>query len=179
MLIANQLKKKNRAEYLLYMWQIEDIIRAYHCDLDELKQHYLSQFNVDDATRRQMETWYGDLCNMMREEGLKEKGHLQINKICLQQLNELHQQLLQSPKFPYYRTAYYKILPYVVELRRKSAKEDTELQTCFDALYGVMMLRLQKKTVSPETEKAAKDISTFLGMLSDYYQKNEEEPIEF
>lgn len=179
MLIANQLKKKNRAEYLLYMWQVEDIIRAYHCDIDELKQHYLQQFNVDNNTRQQMETWYENLCRMMQEEGLKETGHLQINKICMQQLNELHLQLLQSTKFPYYRSTYYKILPYIVELRSKNAKEETELQTCFDALYGVMMLRLQKKDVSPETEKATKDISTFLGMLSDYYLKNESEPIEF
>lgn len=179
MLIANQLKKKNRAEYLLYMWQVEDIIRAYHCDIDELKQHYLLRFNVDNDTRHQMETWYGNLCSMMQEEGLKKAGHLQINKICIQQLNELHLQLLQSTKFPYYRSAYYKILPYIVELRRKNAKEETELQTCFDALYGVMLLHLQKKNVSPETEKATKDISTFLGMLSDYYLKNENDPIDF
>ena len=34
MIIASQKKKENIAEYLLYMWQIEDIIRAYGLDID-------------------------------------------------------------------------------------------------------------------------------------------------
>ena len=46
-------------------------------------------------------------------------------------------------------------------------------------LYGVVLLRLQGKPVSPETEAAVKDISTLLGQLSDYYFKDKAEPIEF
>ena len=30
--IAQQLKERNIAEYLIYMWQIEDLIRANGCD---------------------------------------------------------------------------------------------------------------------------------------------------
>ena len=81
---------------------------------------------------------------------------------------------------------YYKVLPYVVELRSKNKQahandtlEEPELQTCFDLLYGVMMLRLQKKTISSETEKAVKDISALLGQLSDYYFKDKKEPLDF
>ena len=75
---------------------------------------------------------------------------------------------------------YYNVLPYIVELRGKSQdKNEPELQTCLDALYGVMLLRLQKKSISPETEKAVKDITTLLGQLSDYYLKDQEEPLEF
>ena len=31
MFVAQELKKKSIAEYLLYMWQVEDIIRACGC----------------------------------------------------------------------------------------------------------------------------------------------------
>ena len=34
MIIAEQLRNSNRAEYLLYMWQVEDLIRAYDCDIE-------------------------------------------------------------------------------------------------------------------------------------------------
>ena len=37
MYIAKQLKEKNIAEYLLYMWQVEDIIRAHSLNIDQLK----------------------------------------------------------------------------------------------------------------------------------------------
>lgn len=64
----------------------------------------------------------------------------------MQQLIELNAQLLQSTKFPFYTTEYYKVLPFIVELRKRGAdNEENEIETCFNALYGVMMLRLQKK----------------------------------
>ena len=180
MLIANQLKDKNRAEYLLYMWQVEDLLRAYGCDFDRLRAGYLSEFDLPDEQRRQMEQWYADLCEMMRSEGVTERGHLQINKNTLQTLDELHRQLVGSDRFPYYRAMYYKVLPYIVEVRSRGGdKQEGELQTCFDVLYGVVLLRLQGKPVSPETEAAVKDISTLLGQLSDYYFKDKAEPIEF
>ena len=180
MIIANQLRTKSRAEYLLYMWQVEDILRAYRLDIDLIKKEYLSQFKLNDELQKQTEEWYANLCEMMRSEGVSEHGHLQINKNTLQDLQELHNQLVKSEKFPYYREMYYKILPYIVELRAKGVtKEDSELQICFDALYGILMLRLQHKEITPETEKARQDISALLGQLSDYYNKDKEEPIDF
>lgn len=56
----------------------------------------------------------------MRSEGKKEHGHLQICTNILQELCELHAHLIKSAaKFPYYREMYYKVLPYIVELRGK------------------------------------------------------------
>ena len=88
--------------------------------------------------------------------------------------------LLQSTKFPFYTAEYYKVLPFIVELRNHGAnKEENEIETCFDALYGVVMLRLQQKPISPDTEHAIKEITTFIGMLSDYYLKDKTEGLKF
>ena len=38
-----------------------------------------------------------------------------------------------------------------------------------NALYGTMMLRLQKKEITPNTKHAIDEITTLIGMLSDYY----------
>lgn len=187
MIIADKLKETNRAEYLLYMWQVEDIIRAFGCDADRIAREYLTRFGLDDAQRKATENWYANLCEMMTGEGKKEKGHLQICQNILQELQELHNSLVGSSNFPYYREMYYKVLPYVVELRAKNAKqsaegkanEESELQTCFDFLYGVLMLRLQKKAITPETEAAMKSVTAFLGQLSDYYFRDKQQPLEF
>jgi hypothetical protein len=42
-----------------------------------------------------------------------------------------------------------------------------------------MLLRLQKKEISPTTQHAIKEITTFVGMLSDYYKKDKEEGLKF
>ena len=86
---------------------------------------------------------------------------------------------MQSTKFPFYNAAYYKALPFIVELRNKGDKEVNEIETCLDALYGIMMLRLQKKEITPETANAIKEITTLVGLLSDYYIKDRTEGLKF
>ena len=180
MFIAKELRKKSIAEYLLYMWQIEDIIRAMGCSLPLIRKAYISKFT--DYTDEQKEDeidWFGNLVRMMNEEGKRDQGHLNINDIIVRDLVDLHQRLLQSNRFPIYNAEYYKVLPFIVELHSKGDKNVCEIETCLDALYGIMMLRMQKKEISPETEHAIKEISTFIGMLSNYYLKNEAEGLDF
>ena len=180
MYISQKLQKDNIAEYLLYMWQVEDLIRANGLDIDKLQESYLNRFKLEGKEADAQREWYENLIEMMRSEGVQEKGHLQINKSVITMLNDLHNELLKSPKHPYYSAAYYKALPYIVELRNRGAnKEENEIETCFNSLYGVMMLRLQKKDISPDTQHAVKEISTFIGMLSDYYKKDKEEGLKF
>ena len=179
MFISQQLRKENISEYVLYMWQVEDIIRAYGCNLSLLRKEYISRFDYTEEQREEMTYWYGNLIRMINQEGCREKEHLQVNKIVVQQMAELHAQLLDSPKFPFYSAEYYKVLPFIVELRSKGDKETGEIETCLNALYGTMLLRLQHKDITPNTANAVKEITTFLGMLSDYYKKDKEEGINF
>lgn len=180
MFIAQELRKTNIAEYLLYMWQVEDTIRAFGCSLSRIRHDYIDRFDYTDEQKEDEADWFGNLIRMMNSEGCREQGHLQINMVTLQQLQELHSQLLSSTKFPFYNAEYYKVLPYIVELRNHGAdKDENEIETCFNSLYGVMMLRLQKKEITPNTEHAIKEITTFLGMLSDYYKKDKEEGLKF
>jgi len=172
MLIASKLKKTNICEYLLYMWQIEDLIRANKCDLERIKQTIIEPYALADDQKEELTQWYENLIRMMREEKVTEKGHLQINKNIILLLTDLHLELLRSPKFPIYGAAYYKALPFIVELRAKGDNKNlSELEICFDALYGIMILKLQKKEISKETQKAVDEISSFLSLLANYYDK--------
>jgi hypothetical protein len=181
MFVAQQLRQKSIAEYLLYMWQVEDLLRAFHLDFEKLRTQYLSRYTgLTSDQREELEAWYRNLIDMMHSEGVTERGHLQINRNVMQNLSELHARLMGSQKFPYYRTAYLSALPIIVELRAKNGNRDeSELETCFNFLYGLMLLGVQGKPVSEPTEKAQKTVVTFLGMLSDYYNKDKEEPLDF
>ena len=151
MFIAKEIRKTSIAEYILYMWQLEDLIRAYDCSLSRISDEYISKFNYTDEQKAAENEWFGNLIRMMNEEGKREKGHLNINKV----------------------------LPFIVELRNKGDKDVDEIETCLNVLYGIMMLRMQKKEISADTERAVKEITTFIGMLSDYYIKNRDEGLDF
>ena len=66
MKIAQQLKEKNIAEYLIYMWQVEDLLRANGCDIDRIRQNIILRYPEEE--RPALEEWYGNLADMMRPE---------------------------------------------------------------------------------------------------------------
>lgn len=174
MFTASEKKRENIAEYILYMWQIENIIRAYDLDIEKIDKNIIEKYtNLSDSQKRELHDWYESLIDMMNREGVKESGHLQINKNTIIALDELHRQLLADPKFATYSTEFYKVLPYIVELRAKSGESKVgEIETCLNALYGILMLRMQGKEISKETLEAIKQITKFLAILSDYYKKD-------
>lgn len=179
MLIAKQKKNENIAEYLLYMWQVEDIIRANKLDIDSIQENIIDKFGQSDEIRKEIRDWYEGLIEMMKLEGISETGHLQINKNVITDLTDLHLRLLKSPKEPEYIASYYKTLPFIVELRSKSDdKSIPELETCFAALYGFLLLRLQQKEISGETQAAISLISSLLRMLSNRYKLEKEGKLE-
>lgn len=172
MLIAKKLKEENIAEYLLYMWQIEDIIRANKLNIDIIDKQIISGFEQPQNVKNEIREWYENLIDMMRREDVMEKGHLIINKNVISELTELHNRLLKSPQETEYTEAYYKTLPFIVELRSKTQDKNTpELETCLAALYGFLLMRLQKKDISGETQSALSQISSFLRLLSLKYKE--------
>lgn len=178
MFIASNKRKENIAEYILYMWQVEDIIRANNLDIDSIQKNIIDKFNLSDAQKKELKDWYESLIDMMRMEGVEKSGHLQINKNILAQLVALHQALLKDPRFADYSAEFYRTLPYVVELRSKAGDNKAgEIETCFNALYGMLMLRLQSKEISSETSDAVKQITRFIALLAKYFHKDEEEDI--
>lgn len=178
MIIASQKRKENIAEYLLYMWQIEDIIRANNLDIEKIELNVISRFSLDDTSHKNMVEWYESLIDMMRREGVEKSGHLQINKNILSQLVALHQTLLKDPRFQTYTAEFYRTLPFIVELRSKTGDDKPgEIETCFNALYGMLMLRLQNKEISAETMTAVKQISRFIAVLSQNFKLDEEDKL--
>lgn len=176
MIIASQKRKENIAEYLIYMWQIEDIIRANGLDIEKIKANVIDRFNLDEAQCREMTEWYESLIDMMRREDVVKSGHLQINKNVIIQLVALHRALLADPRFAEYTAEFYKTLPFIVELRAKAGENpDGEIETCFNALYGMLMMRLQSKEVSAETANAITQISRFIALLSHYFKLDDED----
>lgn len=172
MQIAKQLKDKNICEYLLYMWQIEDTLRAYGCDAERIANEYVSRFPQEQ--QKAEAEWLSNLINMMREEEVTEKGHLQMNKGTLSLLSDRHLELLADPKESDYSAAYYRALPFIVELRARQRSTEgeprPEIETCLEALYGVMLLRLQKKEINKETATALGHISSLLALLARKYR---------
>ena len=172
MIIAQQKRKENIAEYLLYMWQVEDLIRANQLDIDQIQHTLIDQYNQPEEIKQQIIQWYEELIEMMRSEGVTKSGHIQLNNNTLIALTDLHLSLLKDPQETVYGALYYKTLPYIIQLRSKSGGIDMpEIETCFTAIYGYLLLRLQKKEIHAETLESVRQINTLLSFLAEKYKK--------
>jgi hypothetical protein len=175
MIIAGQKRKENIAEYLFYMWQVEDLIRACEFDIEIIRRSVIDRYDQPEEVKQQIVRWYEELMDMMRIEGVKEKGHIQLNRNVLTELSALHLRLLKDPQETAYGALYYRTLPAIVHLRAKSGGiEMPEIETCFTAVYGYLLLRLQKREVNPETAEAIRQINTFLTFLAGKYADGRE-----
>ena len=68
MIIAQQKRKENIAEYLLYMWQVEDMIRANHLDIDKINDNIISPLPIDDNVKAEVKDGFESLIKLMELE---------------------------------------------------------------------------------------------------------------
>ena len=145
------LKKNNIAEYILYLWQIEDYLRA---------------FPQQAESNQELQ----DLLNMMRQENIMEHGHLQLAQNALRELEELHDDLLEQEAT--YRAAMIQLTPSLNLLKAKTDHPTmSNIEACLTLLYQIMLLNLQKRPISSETELVQKQATQLLQYLSKTYKE--------
>lgn len=173
MYISEKLRTENIAEYLLYMWQVEDMIRAAGHNSDRLYNTLIRESGRSKDDCLKWKQWYDDLIEMMYAEGKASQGHLQINENVLILIEDLHLRLLKSDKQSEYRELFYKALPFILEFRDRSneGEKNEEIRDCFNMLYGVWMLKLQGKPISEPTAQAVQAVSAFTGKLAFFYKE--------
>lgn len=174
MIIAQKKRKENVAEYLLYMFQVEDLIRALNLSLPEIEKTIISQYNQPYDIKRDILEWYRSLTIMMKENDVERKGHIPLLTSLINQLSEFHLILLDKESEIEYTSAFNRAKPALEELKRKSGNTNiSDVELSLNGLYGLLMLKIQEKTINPETETAFGFISDFLALLSSRFQEME------
>lgn len=178
MIIARQKRKQNIVEYILYMWNVEDLIRANNLDMKRIDENVVSKYAIEGPAKRQeVYDWWDNLCEMMRREGKQKGGHLQIITMLANDLYNFHLYLLtQQSEIPYqnaFRTAW----PDLSLLMTKIPDGDKmqHILLALTAIYDYYLLKLQGKTVLADTTNAVMRISHFMAILSQKYLKAERE----
>jgi hypothetical protein len=176
MLIANQKRKENVAEYLLYMFQVEDLLRAYTFNIDLIDQYIVNKFDQPYDVRRDMREWYSSLISIMQSKNLREKGHVPFIQSLIEELESFHISLLKKPGEHKYLDAYSKAKSGIRDLRTRSNNNLAgDIELCLNGLYGLLMLRLTNKTITSETVGAFSFISEFIAILSAKFLEFEKE----
>ncbi len=180
MLIAQRTKESNIAEHVIYMFQIEDLIRANQFDLDSILETIIKPQISEELLLDQYKKWYAALIKQMRMERIELKGHSSDLNEILMELLLLHNTLINISREPRYLQAFEKALPILKEFQRKSNTGDLNLvEVGFNALYGKIILKLKGTTISTASEEGFQLISQMLGILAHFYKKMKNGDLNF
>ncbi len=174
MLISRELKNVNIAEYVLYMWQTEDLIRSFNFDIDKIEDKLIKDYPQSNEIKREIKQWYSDIIQMLEIENVKEKGHLQVNINTVSDMHNLHLQLLASPKEIEYQKLFQEALAHIYELEGKMKGTATNsTDACLHGLYGILLLKINNQKITEETKSSMELIARLMAYLSNEYKKGE------
>lgn len=175
MIIAREKLRTNIAEYILYMWQIEEIIRANQFNIQAIYDTIVDHYEVSPAEKLEIRDWYQGLINAMKAEKVEAHGHLKSVQVYVEALEELHKKLLTIYQDDKYIEVYNEVKSLIAQLHSKGGgREQGEIESCLVGLFGLMTLRLQNKEISEETQSAFGGLSKMVALLSKRYKENKE-----
>lgn len=145
MLIALQKRRENIAEYILYLWQVEDLLRAMQFSPEAIYSTLVARVEgADEQQKENIFNWYMQIVELLRKEGKEAKGHIDHTLHLVADLHNLHLQLMELPVGEHYRVTYARLaaeLPRLRTIMDNDEISDTEL--CFRALYAAMLYRIK------------------------------------
>lgn len=172
--IAKAKRRENIAEYILYLWQLEDLLRALQFSPEAVYSQLIVPRDLSEPQQRLYLEWYMDIADLLRQEGKEQQGHLDHTLHLIADLHNLHLQLLKLPVGAHYRERYARLEPELPGLRAVLGREemnDTEL--CFRALYAAMLYRIRGEGGGQAVADTVAYISPVIAELAAMYGKVE------
>lgn len=167
--IAKKKRSENIAEYLLYMWQMEDLLRGVQFDIMKIDEDILSGIS-DETLRNENLVWFSNLARDMREEKIEVSGHHHETYEILNELMLVQQTLHTGIGDKEFQRTYAETKPLLEEFKLKTDKLPRgDIETALTAVYGVLTLKLAEKEISPETRAAVQKITEYLKLLTKAY----------
>ncbi len=171
--IARQKRDENIAEYVLYIWQLEDLLRALRFDPGAVYAALVGPREVSDEWRREALEWYMELAGLLQREGKAAGGHLDHTLHLIGEVNDLHLVLLEQPVGQRYRELWGRLAPSLPGLRAVLGRDDvSDIELAFRALYAAMLYRI-KGTRREVSDEVIALVSPVVALLADFYHRVE------
>ena len=172
MVIADKKKKENISEYIIHMYQTEDLLRVYNFNMKDVQKYVINHIkDIKEGGTQEIIDWYQEVARQMKAEGIEERGHLQSTQEIVAQLHKLHEQLLKADQ--QYRQIYSKSAVYIhksIEQSNGAVKEP--VQACLNGIYGYLLLRMDGQKLDESLMPAVTAFGDLLSYLSYRWKQN-------
>ena len=166
------LQEENVAEYLLYIYQIEAMVRTLDLDLQRIEQALLAPAFSDAVQLQNQLGWYQNLLNEMQQRGLQKEGHIEQVEEILMELIYLHNTLLTILNDEKYKALCEHANEALQAFKVKANMvQKHDVDVLLHAMFMKLQLKMKKQDISPETEAAFDLFRIQLAYLSKSYKR--------
>ena len=81
MIISEGLRRKNIAEYILYMWQTEDMIRSLDFNPSKIQEQIIDNYNVEDEMKEKIFSNLSQRAGEMLKDDLEAMGPVRLAEV--------------------------------------------------------------------------------------------------
>jgi hypothetical protein len=164
-------KRENIAEYIVYMYQTEDLISTFDFNLNNIHEYVIRHMSQDAAEIKSLLLWYADIIDRMKQEKLPAIGRrLSSTQAFVTELSELHSELLVKDEV--YQAIYREIeQDLATQIERSEGQVADPVQICLNAVYGKLVINLNGKSLPAEHEKLVVRFGKLLAHLSTEYHR--------
>lgn len=163
MVLADKKKKENISEYIIHMYQTEDLIRAYNFNMEDVREYVIK--HIKNADQEELFNWYKGIAEQMKAEGIEERGHLKATQEVVKQIANLHQHLLKADQ--QYRQVYTNAAIHLHKSMEQSKGAVNEpVQAALNGVYGYLLLRMNGKKLDESLLPALNAFGDLLSYLS-------------
>lgn len=175
--VAEKKKSQNIPEYIIYMYQMEDLIRAYQFDKEEIRQYVVSHYPVSEEEKETTLEWFEKIADALVEEGKEERGRLKSTQAYVSELAKIHWNLIKTDKT--YFQHYQKAKPHIVQLVIEAGEDapSNEIQVCLNAIYGLLLAKLRGREIPSDMIQATDAFGNVLSYLNWVYFYNQEKNV--
>ncbi len=171
---AQKLRHQNIAEYILYIWQLEDLIRALQFSPEAIYSQFVTpRTQLSPEEQLSLLEWYTQIGDLLQKEGKEQSGHIEHTLHLISDLHNLHLQLMKLPIGARYRALYAPLQEVLPDLRAIISNTPSDTELCFRALYAAMLYKIKGEGGKNAVLDTLEYVSPVIAELAQMFRKAE------
>ena len=171
---AQRLRHENIAEYILYIWQLEDLLRALQFSPEAIYAKLVApRTQLSPQEQTALLEWYAQIGELLQKEGKESQGHIDHTLHLVADLHNLHLRLEKLPVGARYRTLCAPLQETLPDLRAIIQGEMSDTELCFRALYATMLYRIKGEGGKSAVVDTIEYISPVIAELAKIFRQAE------
>ena len=148
--------------YMVIVEAVNSVCEVGRMDINQINKYVVSHLPISSEEKEETGQWYINLITAMKNEKIVQAGHMKAVQEVVANMLLIHEQLLT--KDDAYCSIYKDAREDLSSFRTLAGENFDDIQICLNAVYGLLILRLNDRPVDASQKKVWSRLGPFFRM---------------